>query len=396
MDISIRGLFGYFDYDISVQDGGITILTGPNGFGKSTIIRCLEAIANSNLSFFLGLDFEKIVISDSDINKNLKIINKEDALIINEKKIDKRNVRYLMRGVNLEKEIDDFSQALSYQKVLREMKEILKDVKLIQEQRLIKNLMPRRTIDREGIKRHASARGVIEQIREVPNKLYEKMQEVEKRYSQVSNELDSTYPERLFRQNEGVNEEEFQEKLQLMSDKVNKLNKYGISKVKGLKNVNFRTEDARALKIYFEDFDQKYQEYKEFIECLELFVKIVNKRFKFKYIEVTNDVGLRVVDEKHGHPIPLSKLSSGEQEIIVLFYELLFEVPKGTLLLIDEPEISLHITWQRLFMEDLEQIVKMKSVTVIVATHSPQMISGNRQRQIDLGELYKNGLYQRK
>lgn len=396
MDISIRGLFGYFDYDISVQDGGITILTGPNGFGKSTIIRCLEAIANSNLSFFLGLDFEKIVISDSDINKNLKIINKEDALIINEKKIDKRNVRYLMRGVNLEKEIDDFSQALSYQKVLREMKEILKDVKLIQEQRLIKNLMPRRTIDRDGIKRHVAARGVIEQIREVPNKLYEKMQEVEKRYSQVSNELDSTYPERLFRQNEGVNEEEFQEKLQLMSDKVNKLNKYGISKVKGLKNVSFRTEDARALKIYFEDFDQKYQEYKEFIECLELFVKIVNKRFKFKYIEVTNDVGLRVVDEKQGHPIPLSKLSSGEQEIIVLFYELLFEVPKGTLLLIDEPEISLHITWQRLFMEDLEQIVKMKSVTVIVATHSPQMISGNRQRQIDLGELYKNGLYQRK
>ena len=103
-----------------------------------------------------------------------------------------------------------------------------------------------------------------------------------------------------------------------------------------------------------------------------------------------------MVDEKQGHPIPLSKLSSGEQEIIVLFYELLFEVPKGTLLLIDEPEISLHITWQRLFMEDLEQIVKMKSVTVIVATHSPQMISGNRQRQIDLGELYKNGLYQRK
>ena len=67
MDISIRGLFGYFDYDISVQDGDITILTGPNGFGKSTIIGCLEAIANSNLSFFLDLDFEKIVISDLDI-----------------------------------------------------------------------------------------------------------------------------------------------------------------------------------------------------------------------------------------------------------------------------------------------------------------------------------------
>ena len=397
MDISIRGLFGYFDYDISVQDGDITILTGPNGFGKSTIIGCLEAIANSNLSFFLELDFEKIVISDLDINKNLEIVNEEASLIINEKKIDKRNVRYLMRGVNLEKEIDDFSQALSYQKVLREMNEILKGVKLIHEQRLIKNLIPRRTIDKDGIKRPAAVRGrVTQQIREVPNKLYEKMQEVEKRYSQVSNELDSTYPQRLFRQNEGVNEEEFHEKLQLMSDKVNKLNQYGISKVKGLKNVSFRTEDARALKVYFEDFDRKYQEYKEFIECLELFEDIVNRRFKFKHIEVTNDDGLRVRDQKHGHYIPLSKLSSGEQEIIVLFYELLFEVPKGILLLIDEPEISLHIAWQRLFMEDLEKIVSMKKWTVLVATHSPQIISGNRERQIDLGELYKNGLNQRK
>ena len=90
------------------------------------------------------------------------------------------------------------------------------------------------------------------------------------------------------------------------------------------------------------------------------------------------------------------KLSSGEKETIVLFYNLLFEISSGEILLIDEPEISLHIAWQRMFINDLKKIAELRNLTILVATHSPQMISGNRNIQIDLGELYKNGLSERK
>lgn len=67
-----------------------------------------------------------------------------------------------------------------------------------------------------------------------------------------------------------------------------------------------------------------------------------------------------------------------------------FETDKNLLLLIDEPEISLHILWQKKFMDDLMKVVNMGQLEVIVATHSPQIINNHWDMQIDLGELYGN------
>lgn len=58
------------------------------------------------------------------------------------------------------------------------------------------------------------------------------------------------------------------------------------------------------------------------------------------------------------------------------------------MLLIDEPEISLHITWQKKFLDDLLEVAKHIDIQVIVATHSPQIVSNHMDIQIDLGELY--------
>lgn len=70
------------------------------------------------------------------------------------------------------------------------------------------------------------------------------------------------------------------------------------------------------------------------------------------------------------------------------------KIPKNTLVLVDEPEISLHIAWQRMFVKYMRKIVSLKSIYAIIATHSAQIVSGNRDIQYDLGEMYKNGLNQ--
>ena len=84
----------------------------------------------------------------------------------------------------------------------------------------------------------------------------------------------------------------------------------------------------------------------------------------------------------------MSQLSSGEKHEIIVFYNLIFKTEDNTLLLIDEPEISLHISWQKKFTEDLLRIIQYKKLNVIVATHSPEIIGGFWENQIDLGELY--------
>ena len=74
------------------------------------------------------------------------------------------------------------------------------------------------------------------------------------------------------------------------------------------------------------------------------------KRFLFKHIEVNQLDGITAYDKSTGVKIRLSELSSGEQHELVFTYELLFVVSDGAVILIDEPELSLHVAWQRQFI----------------------------------------------
>ena len=174
-----------------------------------------------------------------------------------------------------------------------------------------------------------------------------------------------------------------------MKRKFKKLKEYDISEININRKIDFKEEYATALKIYFEDFTNKYKVYEEFINKLDLYIGIINSRLTFKKLRISREYGIQIIDEKK-KVLKLSDLSSGEQQEIVLFYELIFETPNNSLLLIDEPEISLHIIWQKIFMDDLQKVVKIKNLKVIVATHSPQIINNYWDNQVDLGELYGN------
>lgn len=78
-------------------------------------------------------------------------------------------------------------------------------------------------------------------------------------------------------------------------------------------------------------------------------------------------------------------LSSGEQHQLVLFYELLFKATRRTLYLIDEPEISLNVEWQRRFLSDLSEVIRFGKHYVLLATHSPQIIHNRWDLAIPLG-----------
>jgi len=71
-----------------------------------------------------------------------------------------------------------------------------------------------------------------------------------------------------------------------------------------------------------------------------------------------------------------------------MLYELLFCVQPGTLVLIDEPELSLHVVWQQEFLKDLEKIVAWQKIQVIIATHSPQIINEHWDSVVDLWDLH--------
>ena len=85
----------------------------------------------------------------------------------------------------------------------------------------------------------------------------------------------------------------------------------------------------------------------------------------------------------------LHKLSSGEQNLLILYYNLLFKTNGKTILLIDEPENSLHVAWQSKMLDDYISMSKMTGCQILFATHSPTFINGRWDLTTDLFRQHK-------
>lgn len=421
-EIQIKNLFGRFDYSILLKKEGLTIITGPNGYGKSTILKIINALTKgfSSLFFFFELDFLLISIEFNDENK-IVIEKKKNKLLFNKIEISedffKKNVirelnRYPIyyrigedtwinrrtdekftlndylykkytesQDYNLENDIFKNDKENLYD-LFEKIKKQIGNIYYINEQRLIKE-----------IRNHRDVIEYKSTIDDLSEKLLERINQVQKNYSAISNKLDSTYPQRLFSNEDAISKAEFETKLESMTSKNEKLKQYRFVEESITTGLKFKDEYAKALKIYFDDFEAKYMVYEDLIAKLDLYTEIINARLTFKHIEISKEEGLVVkANNDINKSINLSKLSSGEKQEIVLFYDLIFGSDDKVLLLIDEPEISLHIIWQKTFMNDLIKVIKYKKIDVIVATHSPQIISNHWEQQVDLGELYDQQL----
>jgi len=137
-----------------------------------------------------------------------------------------------------------------------------------------------------------------------------------------------------------------------------------------------------VLSIYVRDAKKKLEVFDEILAKVELFKEIINGRFLDKQLVVSQS-GFAVQSD-NADSLPLDLLSSGEQHELVLFYDLLFKVTRNSLILIDEPEISLHVAWQEAFLEDLARVATISQFDAIVATHSPQVINTHWDLTVEL------------
>ncbi|MNV55906.1 hypothetical protein D3C71_1481570 [compost metagenome] len=132
-----------------------------------------------------------------------------------------------------------------------------------------------------------------------------------------------------------------------------------------------------VLQVYINDSNDKLGVYDELAKKLEILTDIINKRFLYKTLSISRKNGFVFKSTITDKEIPLGGLSSGEQHELVLFYQLLFNTSPSSLLLIDEPEISLHISWQNHFINDLREVIALNKFSAIIATHSPDIINNN-------------------
>ena len=113
------------------------------------------------------------------------------------------------------------------------------------------------------------------------------------------------------------------------------------------------------------------------------FMELINSRLQTLSIEMDEQEQL-IVRGKDGNIVPQWLLSSGEKQLTHIYSHLLFDVEPDSLVIIDEPEISLHVNWQRRFLEDLQRIVELRQFDVLIATHSPQIVGDKRRWLVKL------------
>ena len=104
-----------------------------------------------------------------------------------------------------------------------------------------------------------------------------------------------------------------------------------------------------------------------------LFDHLVNEAFKEtgKVIDNESEKLRFIIDGKTS--IDADKLSSGEKQLLIILLTVLLEDGQEYVLMMDEPEISLHISWQ---YELLNWILELNpNVQLILTTHSPSIFS---------------------
>lgn len=211
---------------------------------------------------------------------------------------------------------------------------------------------------------------------------------------QRSQELDRTFPARLLapssRRRKRASEQEIRERYEAQMLLRNRLVRFSVldetSLGADLQLPKTMLDDWALLVMteFVSDSEKKFGTVLPLLNRLELLTRILDQKFKHKRILIDRKEGfvIRTTDNVMLRP---EQLSSGEQHELVLLYDLLFGAWKNALVLIDEPEISLHVTWQKRFLSDLRMISELTDHRFIIATHSPTLIGRFTDRMVHLG-----------
>lgn len=413
--IKIDNLFEIFNYEFSFNNNeNVLIITGPNGFGKTMILNIIFNLFNRNFQFFQKLVFEEITIYLDDgvcitISKKLEKDNKIVKFTFeqNNKKIETFNytgtvdnkferhiLKYLpIRRVGTDRWIDlSEDRIITTDELLDEygdmipentrknipkatskkVQKILDSIKvhLIEEQRLF------RKVQKYGKKYREDEDKTImtETIQKYADELKQLLLLNSQQSINISQELDSSYPNRLISHTEKVSEKEYDIRFNELKETQKKLKRNGLYESR-LEVLKYSEPDSKALSVYLHDLEKKIGVFDGLLEKLELFTNILNKRrFTYKTIQIDRDNGF-YFKTNNGKELELTQLSSGEQHEVVLLFDLIFNTKQNVLVLIDEPEISLHVSWQKEFLNDLLRIIKIQNIQVVIATHSPSIIN---------------------
>ncbi|MCP1237697.1 AAA family ATPase [Gluconobacter kondonii] len=113
--------------------------------------------------------------------------------------------------------------------------------------------------------------------------------------------------------------------------------------------------------------------------------RAINSFFKEsgKSIEIKENISIK---KSRSSRISLRNLSSGERQVIFIFLKVANSFFDGSIILMDEPEISLHLSWQEKLISQIRFLNPESQILIV--THSPAIVmNGWMDKFIDISDI---------
>lgn len=125
---------------------------------------------------------------------------------------------------------------------------------------------------------------------------------------------------------------------------------------------------------YVDGMMAKFTALQETKDRINTFLRNVNQLYFDKSVSFNLQDGLRITTPK-GQQLSLDMLSSGEKQLLLLLCQIIVASGKASIVIIDEPELSLNVTWQRRLVGALLECAQGSNFQLILATHSIELLT---------------------
>ena len=421
-------LWGYQDINLDFE-GDVNILIGPNASGKTTILNLLHSILSANLPRLLDVEFSQAEIKLKEFEgKSVRTIKV---------KITSKSLELRVGQIKSEIDIDSISDR-RYPRYYKDPKtgEFVRRISPrhftrggVKSERIydkLTTLVPiiwlpvsrRFPIIEDEEERHTTApllESVDLRLRELlvdlshyhirlNAQLSERYKKFEHQvlsvilYSKEDDQLNPISSPSLTGTDKGQLLTAFKASGLLNRQMQARIDEHFIAAEEGLKRIQRSKNENDELVLDLQDlfvlplirrtqlmvkYAEELEKDREHIfEPLRRYEETVNSFLNKKSVEVDEDGELRIKSPLHSNLNP-RLLSSGEKQILILLTEALLKVDEPVVYIADEPELSLHVSWQEKLLESLVSLGG--KIQVIVATHSPDIVGKFEDNIIDLG-----------
>lgn len=442
--LRIQDLYGHYNYDVHFNRD-LTFIYGENGCGKTTILNILEAVVSGHVYRLFSWQFEKILLGyhNDDEDDRLKIIiTYSDSNIRINYNGDNKTIRreeYIRALEEADTDDELFSLMEHKYPILNDIQGEFNYIYLPLNRSRSSGYETLMLNEMERIRRFRFFYDNERRFGSRDAEIAKAARLVQKRYIEATTQVNLANDEfrnsvlkNLLSTSLNISDEEFLNALSSLVS-ADRLDPIKTQYLQLLDSLNLLSDAERA------ESDKFFSEYRKVVKQLqqvedragdhpiplsliygcyevmkmETVIPLAQemekkKAMAMRRIDVFVDTMNSFIHRRHGDKkllldeagricftahgdntdIEVSNLSSGEKQLLIFFANLVFKVDDSTpsIFVVDEPELSLHLSWQRTFVERAMQV--NKNMQLILATHAPEIIGRYRKKMFRLEKQY--------